>query len=72
MPPHTPGVLYGCETKGVAGRGICKNMKTRAIKIDGSRTHTGLGKKEEMKRVHCQQNLVLDISASVTICQVRN
>src|SRR5260370_27766116 len=27
--PHTPGVLYGCERKGVAGKGICKRMKTK-------------------------------------------
>ena len=27
--PHTPGVLYGCERKGVAGKGICKSMKTK-------------------------------------------
>jgi hypothetical protein len=25
----TPGVLYGCENKGVAGKGICKVMKTK-------------------------------------------
>ena len=25
----TPGVLYGCENKGVAGKGIRKNMKTK-------------------------------------------
>jgi hypothetical protein len=24
----TPGVLYGCENKGVAEKGICKVMKT--------------------------------------------
>ncbi len=24
-----PGVLYGCENKGVAGKGICKSMKTK-------------------------------------------
>jgi hypothetical protein len=25
----TPEVLYGCENKGVAGKGICKVMKTK-------------------------------------------
>src|SRR5256885_15184757 len=30
-----PGVLYRCEKTGVAGRGICKLMKTIGIKIDG-------------------------------------
>jgi hypothetical protein len=25
----TPRVLYGCENKGVAGKGICKVMKTK-------------------------------------------
>jgi hypothetical protein len=24
-----PGVLYGCERKRVAGKGICKTMKTK-------------------------------------------
>jgi hypothetical protein len=26
----TPGVLYGCEYKGVAGEGFCKFLKTKA------------------------------------------
>ena len=34
--------------------------------------HPGLGKKEGMKRRHGQQNLELEITASVTICQVIN
>jgi len=25
----TPGVLYGCESKGFAGKGICKYMKIK-------------------------------------------
>ena len=25
----TPGVLYGCENKGVAGKAVHKNMKTK-------------------------------------------
>src|SRR2546423_182203 len=29
-----PGVLYRCANNGVAGRGICKLMKTARIKID--------------------------------------
>jgi hypothetical protein len=41
----TPGVLYGCENKGIAGKGICKNMKTRTIKIDGSRKTLWVGEK---------------------------
>jgi hypothetical protein len=28
----TPGVLYGCENTGVAGKGICKVMKTKGDK----------------------------------------
>jgi hypothetical protein len=40
--PHTPGVLYKCENKGIAGKGICKNMKIRTIKIDGSRKIHGV------------------------------
>jgi hypothetical protein len=40
-----PGVLYGCENKGIAGTGICKNMKTRTIKIDGSRKTHRVGEK---------------------------
>jgi hypothetical protein len=43
--PHKPGVLYGCENKGIAGKGICKNMKTRTIKIDGSRKTPWVGEK---------------------------
>jgi hypothetical protein len=27
--PHTGGNADGCEKKGVAGKGICKNMKTK-------------------------------------------
>jgi hypothetical protein len=27
--PHTPGVLYGCENKGVVGKGIRKGMKIK-------------------------------------------
>jgi hypothetical protein len=27
--PNIPGVLYGREYKGFAGRGICKGMKTK-------------------------------------------
>jgi hypothetical protein len=27
--PPTPEVLYGCETKRVAGKGICNGMKTK-------------------------------------------
>jgi hypothetical protein len=30
--PTPPGVLYECETKRVAGKGICKNMKTKGDK----------------------------------------
>ena len=33
--PYTPGALYRCANNGVAGRGTCKLMKMRAIKIDG-------------------------------------
>ena len=29
LQPHTPGDLYGCETKGVAQKGIRKSMKTK-------------------------------------------
>src|SRR5713101_8599276 len=36
------------------------------------RIHTGLRGKGGTKRGHCQQNLGLEITASVTICQVRN
>jgi hypothetical protein len=39
----TPGVLYGCERKGFAEKGICKNMKTRAIRIDGARKTPWVG-----------------------------
>src|ERR1700730_6892061 len=38
-----PGVLYGCERKGFAEIGICMNMKTRAIKIDGARKTPSVG-----------------------------
>jgi len=38
----------------------------------GTRRHAGLRKKEETKRGHCQQNLELENTASVTTCQVRN
>jgi len=27
--PPTPGVLYGCERKRVAGKGVCNTMKTK-------------------------------------------
>ena len=33
----TPGVLYGCETKGVAGRGICKLKKTKDAQVEVAR-----------------------------------
>jgi hypothetical protein len=31
---HPPGVLYRCEYKEVAGKGICKIMKIKAYQID--------------------------------------
>jgi hypothetical protein len=34
--------------------------------------HLKLGEKEGTKQGHCQQNLDSEITASVTICQVRN
>jgi hypothetical protein len=41
----TPGVLYGCEKKGVVRRGICKYMKTMEIKIDvGGQAERGIRK----------------------------
>ena len=27
--PTPPRVLYGCANKGVAGKGVCKSMKTK-------------------------------------------
>jgi hypothetical protein len=36
------------------------------------KTHTELRKKEGTKLGHGQQNLDLEVTASVTICQVRN
>ena len=33
----TPGVLYRCERKGFAGKGVCKTMKTQGKGIDGVR-----------------------------------
>jgi hypothetical protein len=70
--PHTPGVLYGCENTGVAGKGFCKNMKTRTIKIDGSRKTPWVGEEGRNQTGTRQQNLGLKITASVTVCQVRN
>jgi len=35
------GDLYGCETKGVAGKGICKSMKTKGKQIRGSKFEVG-------------------------------
>ena len=37
----TTGDLYGCETKGVAGKGICKSMKTKGKQIRGSKFEVG-------------------------------
>ena len=34
---HTPGVLHGCERKGVAGRGVCNDMKKKAREMGGDR-----------------------------------
>jgi len=39
-PPTPPGDLYGCETKGVAGKAIRKNMKTKGEPI-GFATNAG-------------------------------
>jgi len=37
-PPHPRGDLDGCEKKGVAGKGICKSMKTKEQRLEvGSR-----------------------------------
>src|SRR5436190_17671929 len=44
--PHTPGGLYRCEKTGVAGRGICKLMKTDEMKIDGG---LGAGEPDSQK-----------------------
>src|SRR5260370_15319023 len=40
VPPTPPGDLYGCETKGVAGKAIRKNMKTKGEPI-GFATNAG-------------------------------
>jgi len=53
----TPRDLYGCETKGVAGKGICKVMKTKGQQIEWLAIHTWRRKKGGAKRGHCQQNL---------------
>lgn len=33
---HPPLVLYRCEKKGVAEKGICKRLKTKTKEIEGS------------------------------------
>src|SRR5260370_34600888 len=44
----TPGVLYGCETKGVGGIAVCKNMKRKdepigfAADAEKSEAHRGV------------------------------
>jgi hypothetical protein len=35
--PTPPGVLCGCETKGVAEKGICKLLITGGLQIDGGK-----------------------------------
>ena len=43
----TLGVLYGCENKALAGKGICKCMKIMEIKIDmGGKAKRGIRKVE--------------------------
>jgi hypothetical protein len=70
--------LLRAESKGVASAfripQDCsgKRSHSKELTVRGARKHTGLGKKGRTKRGHCQQNLDLEITASVTICQVRN
>ena len=47
-----PGVLYGCETKGVAGRGICIVMKTKGGKFGGEWRVTS-GERRQMRSFRC-------------------
>ena len=37
--PHTPRDLHGCEKKGVAGKGICKSMKTKGRQFQLPQRH---------------------------------
>jgi hypothetical protein len=67
-----PGVLYGCETKGVGGKGICKSMKTKARQNrEVAKTHGVAGEKRDETRPLSAEPYA-KIIASVTICQVRN
>src|SRR5256885_6499362 len=43
-----PAVLYRCANNGVAGRGICKLMKTARIKIDGRLGCFGIAQDKEL------------------------
>jgi len=72
IPPHPRATQMVIKTKGMRKRQFVRIWKQRADKIEGSRIHTGLLLKGGTKRGHCQQNLGLEITASVTICQVRN
>jgi len=65
------GNADGCEKKGVAEKATQKMLKTKELEIDCLRKTHGVAV-EGAKRGHCQQNLDSKVTASVTICQVRN
>ncbi len=54
-PPHPRGDLDGCEKKGVAGKGICKSMKTKErgwrSEVGDSTNQEGLRRQETTRAV---------------------
>ena len=68
----TGGNADRCENKGVAKIATQKLMKIRELQIDRLRDAVRVGEVRRGETGTRQQNLDSYITASVTICQVRN
>ena len=68
----TGGNADVCEKKGDPKIATQKMMKIRELKIDHSRDAVRVGEERRDETGTRQRNLGLEITAFVTICQVRN
>ena len=72
VPAHPPGNSDGYQNKGDAKKATRKSLTTKDLQIDSRCKHKTVAEEGRDETGTRQQILGLEITASVTICQVRN